>query len=404
MRNGAPHASAVSVPRKNRHGKAALRVFIGQYNDGGGTLQKYSRLRAADAVAVQWYQVRVRGLLGTLTSSGWRLSRTGADLYSMGTGWKLMRERAWQTVGLVLSLATASGCGVFSTSDGAPRHRPDAASIPDAAVVRAEPKSRYGNPSSYVVLGRRYHVLDSAHGYIEQGVASWYGTKFHGKRTSSGETYDMHKMTAAHKSLPLPTYARVTNLENGRQTVVRVNDRGPFHGDRLIDLSYAAAIKLGLEHSGTARVEVAALEPLATTPPAVPGDDARVDGKDVIGREGGAPVVDKGRALSAVRHLAPSAVASPSSPLPQAAPSASSGGALYIQVGSFRFRENAERWRSKLRAVGLSPQEMQVQVEQIDAERYYRVLIGPLNGDTELDRRADELNRLGIDGYLVVEP
>lgn len=328
----------------------------------------------------------------------------------MGPGWWLRSARAWQTVGLVLGLATASGCAVLSTGDGAPKQGPDAASIPDA-VVRAEPKSRYGNPSSYVVFGRRYHVLDSAHGYLEQGVASWYGKKFHGKRTSSGETYDMHKMTAAHKSLPLPTYVRVTNLENDRQAVVRVNDRGPFHDDRLIDLSYAAAVKLGLDRSGTARVEVAALEPLAATPPAEQSTDVQVDGKDVAGRGGvprgggatdGAPVVDKGRALSAVRRSAPPA-ASPSPPLPQVAPGSSTGGALYIQVGSFRFRENAERWRSKLQAAGLSPQGVQLQVEQVDAERYYRVLIGPLHGDAELDQRAEELNRLGIDGYLVVE-
>ena len=101
-----------------------------------------------------------------------------------------------------------------------------------------EPKSRYGNPESYVVFGKRYYVKDSSKGYVETGIASWYGTKFHGRRTSSGETYDMYAMTAAHKTLPLPTYVEVTNLNNGRSIIVKVNDRGRFHEIRIIDLSY----------------------------------------------------------------------------------------------------------------------------------------------------------------------
>ena len=128
-------------------------------------------------------------------------------------------------------------------------------------MPKVESKSKYGNPKSYVVFGKRYYVKDSAKGYVEQGIASWYGTKFHGRRTSSGETYDMYAMTAAHKTLPLPTYARVTNLENGRSVMVKVNDRGPFHQNRIIDLSYSAATRLGIVKTGTGRVEVEAIDP-----------------------------------------------------------------------------------------------------------------------------------------------
>lgn len=123
-------------------------------------------------------------------------------------------------------------------------------------VPTKEPLSRYGNPSEYRVDGQKYHVLKSSDGYKARGIASWYGTKFHKQRTSSGEPYDMYVMTAAHKTLPLPTYVKVKNLENGREAVVKVNDRGPFHGNRVIDLSYAAALKLGVFPKGTARVEV----------------------------------------------------------------------------------------------------------------------------------------------------
>ncbi len=144
--------------------------------------------------------------------------------------------------------------------DGPPAHTPaDLAHLPDP-VPRIEPKSARGNPSSYTVLGKTYHVMDSAAGYQATGLASWYGSKFHGRLTSSGEPFDMFALTAAHRSLPLPTYLRVTNLHNGRTAVVRVNDRGPFHSDRLIDLSYAGAVKLGFANHGTAQVRIEVLE------------------------------------------------------------------------------------------------------------------------------------------------
>lgn len=127
-------------------------------------------------------------------------------------------------------------------------------------------RSQQGNPSSYVVFGKRYRVLDSAEGFRQRGVASWYGTKFHGRKTSSGEVYNMHAMTAAHKTLPIPVYVHVKNLDNGRSIIVRVNDRGPFIDGRIIDLSYAAAKKLGVDGPGTADVEISALAPGESKP------------------------------------------------------------------------------------------------------------------------------------------
>lgn len=126
-------------------------------------------------------------------------------------------------------------------------------------VPHAEPMSHYGNPASYKVAGKTYRVLTSASGYRARGLASWYGTKFHEKRTSSGEDYNLYELTAAHKTLPLPTYVRVKNLNNGREVIVKVNDRGPFHEGRIIDLSYGAAVKLGVYPRGTAPVEIEAL-------------------------------------------------------------------------------------------------------------------------------------------------
>lgn len=188
------------------------------------------------------------------------------------------KEWALQPALPILMMALLAGCASSPKDrsgpapkweqDKAPTEIPDdLAAIPDP-VPRPEPRSRYGNPASYEVHGKRYYVMDSATGYKERGHASWYGTKFHGRRTSSGEPYDMFQMTAAHKSLPLPTYVRVTHLGNGRSIIVRVNDRGPFHPGRIIDLSYAAATKLDIVRTGFAEVEVEAINPArpATTP------------------------------------------------------------------------------------------------------------------------------------------
>jgi rare lipoprotein A len=159
--------------------------------------------------------------------------------------------------------------------DTTPGDIPDVDAIPEPDVV-AEPLSRYGNRSPYKVLGKSYTVRESADGYVERGQASYYGNKFHGRRTSNHEVYDMYAFTAAHRSLPLPSFARVTNLDNGKSVVVRVNDRGPFHDGRVIDLSYAAAVKLGIHPRGVGRVEVRGLNA---------GENARLDRDAVASRQ-----------------------------------------------------------------------------------------------------------------------
>lgn len=126
-------------------------------------------------------------------------------------------------------------------------------------------RSKLGNPSSYVVFGKRYYVMGNGHGFVERGIASWYGKKFHGRKTSSGDVYNMHAMTAAHKTLPLPSFVRVVNIKNGRSIVVKVNDRGPFVDDRIIDLSFAAATKLGITGPGTAEVEISVVSSSKST-------------------------------------------------------------------------------------------------------------------------------------------
>ena len=169
-----------------------------------------------------------------------------------------MSARVW-----ILALALVLGsCGGSSIrGDGPPATGsvliPD---LPDDPVPRPEPRSRYGNGPEYEVFGKRYTVMPSSANYEERGVASWYGKKFHGNLTSNRETYDMYQMTAAHKTLPLPTYVRVRNLANDKTVVVRVNDRGPFVHNRIIDLSYAAAIKLDIVRDGTGLVEVTAID------------------------------------------------------------------------------------------------------------------------------------------------
>ena len=162
---------------------------------------------------------------------------------------------------IFMMLSSCSNNARYAMSeDAAPLYKIDVSNVQNA-VPKAEPKSMFGNPDSYVVNGRRYYVLKSSRGYHERGIASWYGMKFNGYRTSNGERYNLLEMTAAHKTLPLPTYVRVTNLENGKHVIVKINDRGPFEKDRLIDLSYAAANKLGITSNGTGFVDVIAIDP-----------------------------------------------------------------------------------------------------------------------------------------------
>ena len=203
--------------------------------------------------------------------------------------------------------------------DTAPEERRDISQLPEP-VPKKEPRSRYGNPESYSVWGKTYQVLPQADGYVAEGKASWYGQKFHGHRTSSGESFDMYQFTAAHRSLPLPTYARVTNLDNGKSLVVRVNDRGPFHEDRIIDLSWAAAVRLGIEQAGTGRVRVEAISsqqqpdgPSSTVPTAVraavdspPPDTAKAaEGAELYLQAGAFQALDSARNLAQRRQSDP---------------------------------------------------------------------------------------------------
>ena len=170
-----------------------------------------------------------------------------------------MFKRISKQVVLLLGLSLLlSSCALFEEEDYGPSRHVDVSDVQNA-IPKDEPRSRGGNPESYVVNGKRYYVRDTAQGYKERGIASWYGYKFHGNKTSNGEVYDMYSMTAAHKTLPLPSYVRVTNLDNGRSIIVRVNDRGPFAKGRIIDLSYVAARKLDIVKNGTGRVEVEAI-------------------------------------------------------------------------------------------------------------------------------------------------
>jgi rare lipoprotein A len=265
----------------------------------------------------------------------------------------------WLAPFLVAGALALGGCaGMGEPADG-----PGADMDPDSiepARPRAEPKSRYGNPESYVVFGQRYHVRDDATDYVAEGTASWYGSKFHGRRTSSGETYDMYALTAAHRSLPLPTYVRVTNLDNRKSLVVRVNDRGPFHDDRLIDLSYAAAVKLGFADSGTAPVRVRALSP------------------------GGA---DEAEARTTSDHG-------------DAPEEAVGEGTIFIQVGAFAHFANAQEVRARVAGADVRPVEVS-RGRTADGERIYRVRVGPVSAD-EQERILSALEGAGLGPFRVV--
>ena len=288
---------------------------------------------------------------------------------------------------------TAGGLYAPGVADSAPDAEIDVSLIPEPEVV-AEPRSRYGNRSTYSVLGKKYHVLDDAEGYVEEGLASYYGTKFHGRKTSNMEVYDMYAFTAAHKTLPLPSYARVTNLDNGKTVVVRVNDRGPFHKGRIIDLSYAAAIKLGITHAGTGRVEVRALLPGESdagyagtrgddTPAAQPAAApvAAASGMDKL--VAALPVsaagalqlppgvrIATGKPSAVVRNPAPPTA---SAPVPAI-------GDVTLQVASFTARDNADRALATLRQAGIDG--AQLLDATSNGQQVWRLRVGPLDAGT----------------------
>jgi rare lipoprotein A len=287
-------------------------------------------------------------------------------------------------------------------------------------MPRIEPRSRYGNPPFYDVFGKRYYVLSSSVGYWERGVASWYGPGFHKVRTSTGEPYDMYGMTAAHKTLPLPAYVRVTNLQNGRSVVVRVNDRGPFVGNRIIDLSYTAAAKLDMLRNGTALVEVRAIDPSTPLPVITASTGAPVTVAVPLAAAtavtaappattvlpAAPPATAAAAATGAVPSTAPAAVAlaavAPTTTVPTTTPSAAGSSTLFIQAGAFSDPANAERLAEKLR--GGSYGKVFVRDDQIAGRRMYRVRIGPVPDVAEFDRVVAALERAGInDAHLALD-
>lgn len=243
--------------------------------------------------------------------------------------------------------------------DSTPTLVPDISKIPEP-VPKDEPRSQYGNKSPYSVLGQSYRVMPTCKGYDQRGLASWYGNKFHGYTTSNFEKYDMYAYSAASKVLPIPCYVRVTNLENGRSAIVRVNDRGPFVANRIIDLSYVAAVKLGVWPKGTAMVEVRGIDPDHPTQNAEP-----------IGQ----------RAVSSASGTQPAAESTHKP-------------ALYLQVGAFAGAANAQRAAEKVRAARLGS--VQVITTRVNGKTVHRVRLGPLENAREADRLTPKLRALGL--------
>ena len=272
--------------------------------------------------------------------------------------------------------------------DGYPDAPPDVSLIEDP-VPRQEPRSRYGNPPTYEVFGERYAVMESADGFVERGIASWYGTKFHGRRTSSGEPYDMYAMTAAHKSLPLPSYVQVTNLANGKQVVVRVNDRGPFSKSRVIDLSYAAAWKLDVLGPGTAPVEIRVLQGPAPAAPVVTAQAAPAVQPTVI------PAATDAAAVTSRTVATPIAEPKPIAAVDKAAVR------YFIQVGAFSDAVNAEQLQRKLNDAGLAAP-ARVEMAALPQGTLYRVRVGPVTSTEQVDRLTADLDKMGMNATRVV--
>lgn len=212
------------------------------------------------------------------------------------------------------------------------------------AIVKPVHRTRRGNPPSYRVFGKVYHVRKTVKGFVQTGYASWYGRKFQGKLTASGERYDMFKMTAAHKTLPIPCYVRVTNLRNDRSVVVKVNDRGPFHSTRIIDLSYAAAARLKMLHHGTTRVRIRALTPKKTYTASSATDR---------------PASSRGHAVTAAYHPG----------------TAERHGGLFLQAGAFTDPMHAVLLQTRLQNEGIKPLRLSSNSDAKSAP--VRVLIGP---------------------------
>jgi rare lipoprotein A len=320
----------------------------------------------------------------------------------------MSRMRVGRLLVCILGGALLAGCfGGRRPESVAPRENippiapPSVADMPDV-VPKVEPRARSGNPPYYDVFGKRYYVLSSSIGYVERGVASWYGPGFDRVPTSTGETYDMYGMTAAHRTLPLPAYVQVTNLQNGRSVVVRVNDRGPFVGNRIIDLSYSAARKLDMLRNGTAMVEVRSIDPSLAAPGGAPLSPAAPQSV--------APALQA--ATQTVTAAAAAGTTAPAAPPATTLPGGTATGStqaaapiaapLFIQAGAFSDPANADRLVAKLH----DPQYGKVFVrnDQIAGRKMYRVRIGPVRNVAEFDRIVAALDRAGVhDAHLALE-
>ena len=302
----------------------------------------------------------------------------------------------------------SSGSRYSIKQDRGPTQHKDMSQVADA-VPRVEAHSRGGNKSTYEVWGKQYHVMPSSIGFTQQGLASWYGEKFHGHLTSNGEVYDMYAMTAAHKNLPLPTFARVTNLENGKAVIVRVNDRGPFHGDRIIDLSYAAASKLGYRKKGVAKVLVEAIDASTWT---ASGEQALRRQRQQNGIQPERQVVSAPKA-TAVKP-APKAVLVPKLPAvstAQASATPVNAAAIsqqlqripgyYIQVGAFAKSTSATSLADKL---GKQLARADVLAEKSADGSLYRVIIGPIKDRNSAQLLGQQVVDLGFLNPLLLLP
>jgi rare lipoprotein A len=286
-------------------------------------------------------------------------------------------------VGCSLTRHPGKTPAAIPSGSNVPSPPPDVLAVPDA-TPRPEPRGTRGNPPFYEVFGKRYYVMAASDGWVERGTASWYGPGFHAASTSLGEPYDMYGMTAAHKTLPIPCYAEVTNLRNGRRVVVRINDRGPFVGDRIIDLSYTAAAKLDMLTAGTAPVEIRVISP------------------------GGGPgsAVPPSLPASPPPPVLPTAAVMPPPPAPAVtvvnAPATRAADAMFIQAGVFSDHENARRRVESLLAAGL---ELASLDEMPRNDRtLHRVRVGPYASVEEFDLALKRLRALGIsDARLLTE-
>jgi rare lipoprotein A len=261
-----------------------------------------------------------------------------------------------------------------------PQVPPDVLAIPDA-VPKYEPRGKRGNPPFYEVFGKRYYVMASSEGWVERGTASWYGPGFHAASTSLGEPYDMYAMTAAHKTLPIPAYAEVTNLKNGRKVLVRINDRGPFVGDRIIDLSYTAAAKLDMLTAGTAPVEVRVITAGSASRPMVAATPGPVSAPPPV-------------PASPPPEPAVTVVNAPGTQLPGAQ-------VMFIQAGVFADHENARRRVESLLAAGIEL----ASLDELAGQRtLHRVRVGPFATVEEFDFAMKQLRDLGINDARLLTP